>query len=122
MLNEEQLDRIKRLQPKIIKVMGEWQDGDEYYLKALEYSNYYCDSCMNRDISNNRILRIPKPIDWQNPERGCLGMLSSFNSLECYKGKHWVCEIAKEGIKVASFGADDPFTALLKALCEQEGV
>jgi hypothetical protein len=123
-LTPEQIDMIKRLQPVFKEKMGKWQEGDEYY-DTDNKDHGWVEEVMPDYFNNNEfpyLLRIPKPIDWQNPERGLFGMLSSFNSLECYKENRWVCEVAKESIQVASFGSQDPFTALLKALCEQEGM
>jgi len=73
-LTDEQLDMINRLQPLFKEKMGELIGGqDEIYCgenihrqpAIFDYSMTLCDKC----------LRIPKPIDWQNPERGLWGML-----------------------------------------------
>ena len=64
-------------------------------------------------------LRIPKPIDWQNPERGLWGMIN---------WKRFDIKRVSESGGVFLTGGDsgdgfvDPFTALLMALVQQEGV
>ena len=101
-LTPEQLDMIKRLQPLFTSKVREWIDDDLCY----------CNQCGNHVLTYEKHSQrcpvepifIPKPIDWQNPERGLWNMLDSSNR---YADK---------------IMCDDPFTALLKALAEQEGV
>jgi len=108
MLTPKNLDMIKRLQPKIKKAMGELQIGDAFY-NPFRHKLYHVDSCT---VIIEGCYLIPKPIDWQNSERGCLRMLNS-------QGKRW---LRKSYFFSDFLELDDPFTALLKALCEQEGV
>ena len=139
-LTPEQLDMIKRLQPLFREKMGKWQVGDEIqyghfpavvvqvkesddlvYARFDDSSNFL--SADRITFANENWLRIPKPIDWQNPERGCLGMLNdeAFPSLfQCYDGQWHIA--VNSGTQEIIHIAPDPFTALLKALCEQEGV
>jgi len=124
-LTPEQLDMVKRLQPLFKSKMGEWQKGDSYYVpnphKREDIKPLYYFGCGTywgiefKDVPTNAI-RIPKPIDWQNPERGCWGMLNYASSItRLNNGKYSV-----SGNKYIE--ASDPFTALLMALCEQCGV
>jgi hypothetical protein len=126
-MTPEQLDMIKKLQPLFKERMGEWQVGDEFYPIAFDsdYQLFVIDRG-NLDILDQfgnqlpmaDVLRIPKPIDWQNPKRGLWGMID------------WDMWILSTGIDNANvyirsadcYIKDDPFTALLKALCEQDGV
>ena len=65
--------------------------------------------------------RLPLPIDPVNPERGLLGMIDEFDVMYKFKDSMWHLETSfhKAGTGVE---ANNPTTALLKALCEQEGV
>jgi len=135
-LTPEQLDMIKRLQPFFKEKMGEWQVGDEFYnevvgelgavhkIHADGLECFYYEGGVGfigyRNI-DNKLLRIPKPIDWQNPERGLWGMItSSYKTIETFPRK----TIITVGIDPTykEFDAADPFTALLTTLCEQERV
>lgn len=112
-LTLEQLDMIKRLQPFFKERMGEWKCADEWFGDATELHGYIPATMI---CPKPHVLRIPKPIDWQNPERGLWGMIRGFKTLG--EGTDCVCYVC-DYIEVT--GAD-PFTALLKALCEQEKV
>lgn len=63
---------------------------------------------------------LPLPIDPINPERGLWGMLAGQLSLANAEG--WICRTGIGTIKVACHYADTPTEAILKALCEQEGL
>jgi hypothetical protein len=127
-LTPEQLDMIKRLQPLFKEVMGEWPIPDDQYahpnnnFKILTFTQEAYDSGARLF---NRCVRIPKPIDWQNPERGLWCMLKEdkkFVSL-FYSEKGFACQVHKINSPILySYEAPDPFTALLKALCAQENV
>jgi len=84
-LTPEQLDMLKGLQPLFKKKMGEWKSGDE----CIAPDGEVC-QITNGDIKTWKLipalsdsyddcLRIPKPIDWQNPKRGCWTMLTIEN-------------------------------------------
>jgi hypothetical protein len=65
---------------------------------------------------NHKALYIPKVYDWQNPERGLWEMID-WTKLDGY--------ITHKGDIYFQDGESDdtdPFTALLKALVQQEGV
>lgn len=134
-MTPEQLDMIKKLQPLFKERMGEWQVGDEFYPIAFDsdYQLFVIDRG-NLDILDQfgnqllmaDVLRIPKPIDWQNPERGLWGMIDSkkdISEANFTLDKHNKVHLLffKNGVACEIF-AQDPFTALLKALCEQDGV
>jgi hypothetical protein len=133
-MTPEQLDMIKKLQPLFKERMGEWQVGDDIYydnfpaviiqIKAegkLAYTR--CEDRQNFlsvsfSFANENFIRIPKPIDWQNPERGLWGIIDL---------DMWILSTGIDNANAYIRSADcdikaDPFTALLKALCQQEGV
>jgi len=120
-LTPEQLDMIKRLQPKIREAMGDARKGDDYiWLHTMEQDVILSDfqaKCASDGVS---FLLIPKPIDWQNPERGLWGMILGTKELS----ENWSCCLLKITTEhhQRTYSTDCPFTALLKALCEQEKV
>jgi hypothetical protein len=127
-MTPEQLDMYKRLQPLYKRVMGEWQIGDKIYFNCCQavitqlkdeyiYAEFENDNkFLSRDtieFANNNFLRIPLTIDSEHPERGLWGMLND-------KGKWFLLEHYRNSLPY--FLENDPTTAILKALCEQEGV
>ena len=132
-LTPEQLDMIKRLQPLFREKMGEWQKGDSYYVpnphKREDIKPLYYFGCGTywgiefKDVPINAI-RIPKPIDWQNPKRGCWMMVDwSYASIENMSdGSVEIYINRTHEDEKPIFIKADPFTALLMALCSQEGV
>ena len=120
-LTPEQLNMIKRLQPKIVKSMGDWQEGDMYIMHGSNV-HFVCKKDI-LDLSLYKLPCIPKPIDWQNPERGLWGMID---------WKAYTFDIKHDGtvflnkrsltLQIDCISIGDIFTALLKALCEQEKV
>ena len=118
-LTPENLDMIKRLQPLFREKLGDIVDGDELV-------NPFSDKgrtgfvCGNNQMGLDDCLRIPKPIDWQNPERGLDGMLKWPYQLQ--RLKNGTCKLYTKTYSDGAIEAPDPFTALLKALCEQEEV
>ena len=135
-LTPEQLDMIKRLQPFFKERMGEWQVGDDFaygnrtgFIEAISRDTIKLSLLWNGLSSGSRIiyrrswhelLRIPKPIGWQNPERGLWGMILGTKELS----ENWSCCLLKITTEhhQRTYSTDCPFTALLKALCEQEKV
>jgi hypothetical protein len=138
-LTPEQLDMIKRLQPLFKKKMGDWQASDDFqhgnrtgFIEAIGGDIIRLHFMWNGLSSGSRIiykrswhelLRIPKPIDWQNPERGLWGMIDSDEiKLEKFTSSmedvHYFLAIGDRKVIIES----NLFTALLKALCEQEEV
>jgi hypothetical protein len=139
-MTNEQLDMIKRLQSLFKEKMWEWQFGDSLYdirwglgiivtaephILSLKKTRVLVKfeslptaiSLTGWDLLDS--LRIPKPIDPWNSERGLWGMLD---------WRKWYvendCRNGNLHMKTEEFGfnSTDPFTALLKALCQQEGV
>ena len=140
-LTPEQIDMIKRLQPVFKEKMGEWQEYDEGYDLTYQDTFWIAKEGSNKGVAaatiNNhgeeeRFHRIPKPIDWQNPERGCLGMLHEDFKIQKYVPACKITNTYEYRIdhyytinqKIHDYHVIDTdlFTALLKALCEQEGV
>ena len=83
-LTPEQLDMVKRLQPLFREKMGAVKEGDAYAFQVLpdqwmiEYHNGVDQNWKShtehfRSVQGYKTLAIPKPIDWQNPERGLWG-------------------------------------------------
>ena len=129
-LTPENLDRIKRLQPFFREKMGEWQEEDfgQYGDCKPETLGqvYLGDMLFCPDTPQewkDRWLRIPKPIDWQDKKRGLWGMIdwSKYHGCIMPSGELWIWKIPYYEFHTPEF-TDDPFTSLLKTLCEQEGV
>ena len=132
-MTPEQIDLLKRLQPFFKKMMGEWHHLDSCYCDKLGVGvvmgsfwrvefHFHREThyTMEENVGKLSCLRIPKAIDWQNPERGLWGMVHWNNwkiGQNFIPGYLAVISIQKP-LKIHS----DPFTALLKVLAEQEGV
>jgi len=120
-LVQDQLDMLDRLQPFFAEKMGGWEHGDPCVLNGIE--DVYCEDCVGDNIYSDSVykkaIRVPKAYDWKNPERGlwCMVDWTKFYLAE----HHGTVDIHKDTDEILCLGAD-PFTALLKTLCEQEGV
>ena len=125
-LTPEQLDMIKRLQLLFKDKMGEWQEEDEGF--CMEHRRVYIDNCPfaadKYSECDGEQLRIPKPIDWQNPERGCWGMADKNRwTIISHNSNDWIIQDnSNKRTKLCDSIIADPFTALLMALVAQEGV
>jgi len=133
-LTQDQLDMINRLQPFFKEKMGGWEHGDPCILSGIE--DVYCEDCVGDNIYDSiykKAIRVPKVYDWKNPERGLWGMVDWNKFYQELYGPDGVIAIYKVpfieyneemGIPVKDHPliVSDPFTALLKTLCEQEGV
>jgi hypothetical protein len=125
-MTPEQFDMIKRLQPLFKKKMGDIISGDEIVNQFSLNNPLTTFVTANGQCGLDNCSRIPKPIDWQNPERGLWGMIDSkkdISEANFTLDKHNKVHLLffKNGVACEIF-AQDLFTALLKALCEQEGV
>ena len=116
-LTPEQLDMIKRLQPLFREKMGVITEGD-MFLNPFRKKICFVDK---GTLVIDGCFVIPKPIDWQNPERGLWGMIDwdSWNFEGSLTGKVYIKYSGSAHNYVFS---GDPFTALLMALCVQEDV
>lgn len=118
-MTPEQLDMHKRLQPLYKRVMGSWLQGDNFVSFPELDDILTCDEAyLGHPVSRNgfrypKAIFIPLTIDSENPERGLWGMLND-------KGKWFLLEHYRNSLPY--FLENDPTTAILKALCEQEGV
>jgi hypothetical protein len=132
-LTPEQIDMIKRLQPVFKEKMGKAIKGDDYiWLPTMEQDVVLSEFQSRCASSGKSFLLIPKPIDWRNPERGCLGMLHEDFKIQKYVPACKITNTYEYRIdhyytinqKIHDYHVIDTdlFTALLKALCEQEGV
>ena len=109
------------LQKLFREKMGPWQVGDHYLFSGEEFlikdEGHLC--VLNGwYFLNKDYLRLPLPIDRDNPERGLWGMVDGQwgKSIHEYKG-----EYRFSNGKVHGQG-DTPTLALLKALAAQEGI
>ena len=124
-LTPDQLDLLTRLQPLLKEKMGSLTFNDYVYelestqigiILQVDLAYFFRVKFDGYIISEYRsvrfdelFLRIPKPIDWQNPERGCWSMLTKENRSD----NAFLNELAF---------SDEPFTVILKKLSVQEGV
>jgi hypothetical protein len=119
-MNQEELDLCKRLQGVFREKMEKWQVGDRYYdtKSGQEMIIYH----MYGEEITDDCLRLPFPIDPHNPKRGLWGMIdwNRFSIVPTITGGMWVFGRGKD----ATFDehGDIPTIALLKALCNQEGL
>lgn len=128
-MTDEMLDLYKALQPVFKKAMGPKHDGDILYCHAarhlyFEGTYHPCPlsvSCAENEIlCEDRLLRLPLPIDPVNPERGLWGMVDwslGYVIFVTEKGSVWVRD--KDGSTIAY---DSPTLALLKVLAHQHNV
>lgn len=138
-MTPDQLTMHKRLQPLYKRVMGSWLQGDNFVSfpeldDILTCDEAYLGHPVSRDgFRYPKAIFIPLTIDTENPERGLWGMLdwSKWNYEQCgpdgeiaiYKLPFIsYCEELGIPIKDHPFATGDLTTAILKALCEQEGV
>jgi hypothetical protein len=114
-MNPNELKMLIALQPMIKKAMGRWRLGDISYCAQNE-KFVYCHEPALCDIL------IPLPIDPVNPERGLVGMADGDYKQLCKSPftDEWLFKPNFSGLDY--FEADTPTEAILKALCEQEGV
>ena len=122
-LTPENLDMIKRLQPLFREKLGDIVDGDEL-VNPFSDKGRTSFVCGNNQMGLDDCLRIPKPIDWQNPERGLWGMADKNRwTIISHNSNDWIIQDnSNKRTKLCDSIIADPFTALLKALAEQEGV
>lgn len=133
-LTPEQIDLLNRLQPFFRKKMGKAQRGDEYAFEVLpddwrtefhnEMDNFFTAHIeAQRQRQGYNTLCIPKVIDWQNPERELWGSVdwNKQHGKIMPDGEIGIFSIPYFEHHQPKFKAD-PFTALLKALAEQEEV
>jgi hypothetical protein len=133
-MTDEKLELHKRLQKFYKKKMGEVVPTDKmefagmvFTVTRIEKDTVWIICCnAHYEVHKNRIgvnvNRVPLPIDPVNPERGLWGMV-------CWK--KWLQESTEVDGEILIFQrmsdggkqfTSDPEEALLKALCEQEGL
>ena len=133
-MTPEQLEMLKKLKAPIDKYMGEWEVGDKALYGKFEcmltqikrkekYLYFRFDDEQNflskddESFVNEHFLRIP-PLCTPDGKR-CLWGMVDWNKFHI-EFHHGTMDIYIDG-EVLCVEAD-PETALLKALCEQEGV
>jgi hypothetical protein len=127
-MTDEKLELHKRLQKLYKEKMGDFLNYHQYgrvycqkpYNPTLLIDCDYICPVTNKDCKHR--LYLPLPIDPVNPERGLWGMV-------CWK--KWLQESTEVDGEILIFQrmsdggkqfTSDPEEALLKALCEQEGL
>ena len=126
-MNEEEL-RILSLpvmQERIREAMGGWQKGDKFSVNKHEY--FYSDGTWwyPGGIIPKSAIRLPLPIDPNNPERGLWGMCSGVVAIGevLFKDSYFVTirmtDSKGEYEKFMSHKGATPILAILKALCHQ---
>ena len=124
MITPDQLPLLIKLQPKFKEMMGEWQVDDYWFHAKAKQKGYVKASevaFMNSSGLNPDTLRIPLALDPECSGR-CLDMM--------IKQDHWIVKTTYSDVVEYElccvdgerYKADNPYTALLKALIEQEGV
>ena len=129
-MTPEQLEMLKRLKDPIDGYMGEWKEGDLSYsllskriiFVDKEVCKFLKDPKEELFIKDN-VLRIPS---FCTPDgKRCLwGMLDEYKRKRLVNGNGYY-KIVLTPTRLQSdkiYAATDPYTAVLKALCEQEGV
>lgn len=138
-MTPEQIDMLKRLKAPIDKYMGEWKVGDKALYGKFEcvltqikrkekYLYFQFDDEQNflskddESFVNEHFLRVP-PLCTPDGKRCLWGMITNV------EWKLLINRPTKEdGLQcrysdnLQEIYADDPYTALLKALCAQEGL
>jgi len=122
----ERLKMLTALQRLFNEKMGEWQDGwDRFTCEELDVTFDECGLVhLTRiwvevfDRRCSKCIRIPLTIDDRNPERGLLGMIDGIPHIWKHS-KGWSVRLVATN---CCFEADTPTDAILKALCEQEGI
>ena len=134
-ITSDQLALLIKLQPFFKEKMGEWQVGDAVYNHEFGYGiiiampdNNSVNPCLDIEFEKEgrvfnadhrgTLLRIPQPLDPECSERCLWKMIKEEIILYEVKGNKEFC-CSSGSIQVY---ADNPYTALLKALVEQEGL
>jgi hypothetical protein len=130
---EKLLPYYKVLQPLFKEKMGkEPINGDVFYnshIKQVVSLDKVSDSWYHSFQPNpmgSRCLKevgviIPQTIDILNPKRGLWGMIKGFDVMHTAGCDGWYIETVYQS-HGKGFHGDTPTEAILKALCEQEGV
>jgi hypothetical protein len=124
MITPDQIPLLIKLQPKFKEMMGAWQVDDYWFHAKAKQKGYVKASevaFMNSSGLNPDTLRIPLALDPECSGRCLWGMLEGYKSLN--SGTPAILCVKRNGIADAiAYQSDNPYTALLKALIEQEGV
>jgi len=129
-MNQDLLKYFIPLQPMIKKAMGDWKICDKGIWKhplmtvtvikslhgVLVFSYSDGTTLPVHDSTQDKFIRIPLTIDPVNPKRGLWGMLEGHKTL----GEGTDCVVYVDNhIEVTG---NTPTEAILKALCQQEGL
>lgn len=121
-MTDEQIKLLTKLQGVFKERMGNERNGDMFWSKRYNCISYVVEGSfsVDSDVSmDEEDIIVPLAIDPINPERGLSEMINgSFSLLYLKSYKHWlVTRITYRDVIAA-----DSYTALLKALCEQENI
>ncbi len=117
-MTDEELKYFIALQPVFKKKMGELKNGDSYAIISPSTGIHICQVVYSK--LNNNCIRLPLPIDPDNPERGLLGMINFCIGFDI--DGHVGCLIQTAGEQYKRIYGDTFTLALLKALAAQEGI
>lgn len=125
-ITDEELDLLKRLQPFFEKRMKAWLDGDWGIDDGCEPGIVIDAEFINigRINGSRTPLRYPATIDDRNPERGLWGMVDwdLFSTHTPNDGDWYIFGMTDRRLSGFSTEWCLPHLAILKALCQQEGV
>lgn len=123
-IDKTQLDLFIRLQPFFKEKMGEFTYYDFLYCRKKNkvVNAYICRRCCDETGDDcNEDLIIPAPLDLTCSERCLWGMIKRWDFIRANDNNGWYLETllntSGKGIT-----ADNPTTAMLLALIEQEGI
>jgi len=135
-LTPDQIPLLIKLQPFFKE---KWNVGDMCYDKNYNRVGFIIDTPQRnyrylhvvfisgveaKYKDKNELLHIPQPLDPECSGRCLVKMINNFCDLFLRKDGIWVCRYWDKNKKwdLATYQAADPYTALLKAICEQEGL
>ena len=121
-MTDEELKYHIALQGVYREKMGEWPiNGDQYNYQNKTF--YFGGELPEFDNTERKLIRIPRPIDTENPERGLWGMID-WNKFYIRSHKDGDIQIMKYGeVGFNKWFVIAPVTlSLLKALAAQEGI
>jgi len=127
-MTREELKYYKALQLVFKEKMGEWELGDRgwFYGEVIYVTG---DTITNPDLfrfDGNIIeepIRLPLPIDPENPERGLWGMVKDLVGVDRFSEGIWQIVVCGQlDTKEWFYDGETITLALLKALAHQEGI
>jgi 3-methyladenine DNA glycosylase/8-oxoguanine DNA glycosylase len=124
-MTDEDITLLTKLQGFFKERMGNERNGDMFWSKQYNCISYVVEGSfsVDSDVSmDEEDIIVPLAINPINPERGLVEMLDRYHSLDYYFNNCWKLSCETKNGKPINVEAPDPYTALLKALCEQENI